>query len=216
LLEEGYVGSFSEIYVSWYEYIESQALFNDEIFLAKFAVTSPVYQEVLADWYWAESSRSTFSSSFNGAYATLYIIPQGPRDARIAGRKDAVPKGSWVQWEIHYRPNTSGSSNGFYRIYKDGRLYLSAENADVNGDTSMNNTMVMLGGTYTKLVWMENYPTCTVCSTKPGGNSENGTDACTLYKGWNGQSFSNPKCAPIDPPLPSFKRYFDDIIIMKK
>jgi hypothetical protein len=215
ILDEGVIGSFTEVYLSFYEYIESQALFNDEIFLAKFAVTSPVYQEVLADWYWAESSGSSFSPSFNGPYATLYIIPQGPRDARLAGKKAAVPKGSWVQWEIHYRPNTPGNTDGFFRIYKDGSSYLSVENADTNSNVDMTSMMIMVGGTYTKLVWMEDYPTCTVCSTKPGGDSENGTDACTLYKGWNGQLFSNPVCSPTDPSLPSFKRYFDDIIVMK-
>jgi hypothetical protein len=71
------------------------------------------------------------------------------------------------------------------------------------------------GGLYTKLVWMTDYPACSVpsgCSSGPG----EGTDACTAEMGWWGQPFGDPVCNPIDPPLPGFKRFFDDIIVMKR
>jgi len=202
--DEGIAGSFTEIYLSFYEWIDSSALFNDEFFLARFAVNSGVFQEVLADWYWAPG--------FNKPSATLYIVPQGQRSERLVGKSATVPTGKWVQWEIHYRPNTPGNSNGFFRIYKDGSLFVSAENADVNSTVSMANCSVSVGGVYTKLVWMKDYPTCTVCSSSPG----DGTDYCMSSKNWWGQSFSNPKCSPKDPPLPSFQRFIDDIILIKK
>lgn len=206
-LSEGHTGSFSEIYLSFYEYIQSTALFNDEFYLAKFDKNSPVFQEVVFDWFWAPG--------FNQPVATLYAVSQGNQYGRFASKTDTVPKGQWVQWEIHYRPNTSGNSDGFIVIYKDGSLYSSAENKDINGTADMSDMSVQAGGTYTKLVWMTDSPTCSIpsgCSTYPG----TGTDYCTVAQGWSNQTFSNPKCNPIDPPLASFKRYFDDIILMKK
>ena len=202
-LDGSVLGTYSEVYLSFYEYIESQALFNDEFFLARFGVSNP-FQEIIADWYWAPG--------FNKPSATLYAVSQGVADGRSAEKGATVPKGAWHQWEIHYRPNTSGSSNGFYRVYLDGTLFMSAENANLNATVSMNNADVQVGGVYTKAVWMMDYPTCKVCSTAPG----NGTDYCTRANNWDYESFSNPKCNPIDPPLASFKRYFDDIIVMKK
>jgi len=206
------LGKYSEVYLSFYEYIESHALFNDEFFLARFGVRDP-FQEILADWYWAPG--------FNQPRATLYEVSQGVRDGRMAQKSATVPKGAWHQWEIHYRPNTSGSSDGFYRIYLDGTLFLSAENANLNSTVNMNNADVQVGGVYTKGVWMLDYPTCSVpsgCSKYPG----EGTDYCSEHmrlpngSTWSNQSFAAPVCNPIDPPLAPFKRYFDDIIVMKK
>lgn len=196
----GQMGTFSEVYLSFYEYIESQALFNDEFFLARFAVDSP-FQEIILDWFWAPG--------FNQPKSTLYIVPQGVYTKRLAPKTADVPKGTWVQWEVHYRPNTSALNDGFFRVYKDGTLYTSVENVNLNGTRSMFNMSVHIGGVYTKLVWMTDSPTCSKCSSKPG----EGTDYCSASKKWFGQSFSSPHCGS---PLPPFKRYFDDIILMKK
>jgi hypothetical protein len=208
-LSSGVLGAFNEVYLSFYEYIESQALFNDEFFLARFSRDYP-FHEVILDWYWARNDDG--SPAFNGEIATLYAVPQGVWYGNAAGKTATVPKGLWVQWEIHYRPNTSGVSNGFIRVYKDGNLFTAAENVNLNGTVGMENMAVQAGGVYTKLVWMEDSPTCTVCSTAPG----NGTDYCTGSMHWAGQPFSSPYCGPTDPPLPSFKRYIDDIILLKR
>ena len=205
-LAPGNIGSFNEVYLSFYEYVDTAAVFNDEFFLAKFSVSGPTYQEVLADWFWAEKSGSL---AYNGTEATLYVLPQGSRSARLAGKTATIPKGSWVQWEMHYRPNTGGNSNGFYRIYRNGVLYTSVENANLNASVSMADCLVQVGGVYTRLVWMTDYPNCSSCSSAPG----EGTDYCTGYKGWVGQSFSSPVCGPSQA---SFKRYFDDIIVLKR
>ena len=210
-LSTGTIGTFAEAYLSFYEWIDSNALFNDEFFLARFAVSDP-FQEILADWYWAPG--------FNKPNATLYVVPQGVRTWRGGAKGATVPKGAWHQWEIHYRPNTSGASNGFYRVYLDGTLFTSVENANLNGTRSMTGMNIHVGGVYTKLVWMTNSPTCTVCSGAPGS----GTDYCTGSQHWSGQPFSAPICRSaayggaydgVDNPLPSFKRYLDDIIVMK-
>ena len=209
-LNSGYVGSFQELYFSFYEYVESQALFNDEYFQARFAVGSGSdFQEVILDWYWAEDSQGRLA--FNQQKATLYVIPQGVYTKRLAAKTDSIPKGSWVQWEILFRPNTVGQNNGLIRVYVNGTYYTGADNVQLVG-RSMEDCSVMAGGQYTKLVWMTDYPTCTKCSSVPG----DGTDFCTASMGFFGQSFSDPVCSPQDPPLPAFKRFIDDIILMKR
>jgi hypothetical protein len=212
-LMPGVVGSYTEVYLSFYEYIESQALFNDEFFLARFNVTDAqggFLHEVILDWYWALAEDGV-TPTYNGAKATLYAVPQGVTFGNLAGKTDTIPKGAWVQWEIHFKPNTPGNSDGFIRIYKDGTLYTSASNANLNGSTSMNNAAIQAGGVYTKLTWMDNYPTCTVCSSAPGS-----LDYCYSEQGMGqGQLFSSPYCYPTDPSLPSFYRWIDDIIVMK-
>jgi len=212
------IGSFSEAYLSFYEYIESQALFNDEIFLAKWWAGP---QEILVDWFWAYVG--TEQHSFNGPNAVLSAVSQGDENQGALSEwngiyRGPVPKGSWVQWEIHYRPNTPGNNDGFMRIYKDGSPYgRSLENDNLNGTVNMNNASMQVGGTYSKGVWMDDYPNCsppTGCSTHPGSS-----DMCTLLVNkpeWYANIFSHPICYPIDPALPSFNRYFDDIIIMKR
>ena len=148
--------------------------------------------------------------AFNGTKATLYVLPQGVRSARLAAKTATVPKGSWVQWEIHYRPNTSGNADGFARVYKNGTLFTHTENANINSTINMNNAAIQVGGVYTKLLWMKDYPACSICSKAPG----DGNDLCRKVRGY--QQFGNPYCAPTDPALPSFKRFFDDIIVLKK
>jgi len=207
-LSQGRTGSFEEIYLSFYEFLEPQALFNDEFILARIYVESP-FQEINLDWFWANDDAG--NAAFNAEHANLYIVPQGTVTARFDGTDYAVPKGAWVQWEVHYRPNSAGVEDGFFRVYKDGFLTVQAENVELNGG-DMTDAAVEAGGLYTKLVWMTDYPTCSECSTYPG----EGTDACTAEMDWWGQPFSDPVCAPTDPPLEEFRRFIDDIIVMKR
>jgi hypothetical protein len=205
------VNPFTEVYVSYYEYVDSTARFNDEWWQAQFYINDP-FQEIVLVWFWP--------ATFNATSASLYIIPQGVRyGGRHAVKSTTVPTGTWHQWEIHYKQNTItdgvANSDGFYRVYMDGTLWGSKENWNFNGTRNMNGMSVKVGGIYTKLVWMTDYPTCSVpsgCSAKPGS----GTDLCTVSQHWSGQSFADPVCNPIDPPLASYRRYFDDIILMKK
>jgi len=225
LIEEGYIGSFTEIYISWYEYLDDTALFNDEFIVQRMSKSGDKFQEINLDWFWAPG--------FNQPRANLYIVPQGTQSQRMSPKGAYVPNasssgnvGGWHQWEVHYRPNTpdgttindpdnpdvsvvNGSPNGFYRVYLDGELYNSAENRNLNADVDMTNMLVAVGGLYTKGVWtMDGAPSCAVCSTYPG----DGDDSCTLPN--TGQSFASPFCAPTDPPLASFNKYLDDIIVM--
>jgi hypothetical protein len=217
LLGSSKLGTFSEVYLSFYEYIESQALFNDEFFLARFSRSDP-FHEVILDWYWARNDAG--SPAFNGTKATLYAVPQGVRFGNVAGKTATVPKGAWVQWEIHYRPNSPGVADGFIRVYKDGTLFTSAANVNLNGTSAMSGvTAIQIAGVYTKLTWATtsppNCPAPISCSSAPGI----GTDLCytQVYKNTLGaNSFADPLCSPKDPAIPSFKRFIDDIIVLKK
>ena len=202
------VGTFSEIYLSYYEYTESQALFNDEYIISEFGLDG-ANQRIFIDWFWAGDSAGNMG--INGAYATLsFVNEQGPPDYTIYPKYAAVPKGAWVQWEIHLRPaSAAGVSDGFIRVYKDGVMYASSENKSFNYrfGKSGNSTYVVAGGLYNRLVWMNDYPTCTSCTDLGVG-----TDACTSAMDWWYLPFSSPACPPA---TPNFNKYFDDIILMK-
>ena len=208
-LNEGNTGSFSEIYLSFWEFTESQARFNDEYMIARFqAPVSSSVQDIIYDWMWAPT--------FNSTKATLYMVSEGEVTERWGGKSGNIPVGVWTQWEIHLRPNTPGQADGFSRVYQNGVLFTSADNKELFGpDAKMANTYVAAGGFYTKIVWMKDYPTCSIPSGCSAGPWE-GNDLCVVKNGWAGQSFANPRCAPTDPPLPSFKRFIDDVIVMKK
>ena len=205
-LRKDKIGSFTEVYLSWYEFTESQARFNDEYWLAQFLKRGPngeLYQEVIVDWMWVPN--------FNSTNSYLYFVPQsaagGGKSARYGGGQHTVPVGTWTQWEIHYRPNTSGSSNGFIRIYKDGTLWESAENKNLNGAVDMTNMTVQVGGVYTKLTWVLSGG---VCASSFGSGTDSGPRVT------NFSSCPCPNQCPPEGKVPVFKRYYDDIIILKK
>jgi hypothetical protein len=201
------IGAFSEVYVSWYDYNESQARVNDEYWLLQFMKRGPsdeLYQEVIVTWMWA---------GFNETSSPLFIVPQTEIDsigqtARYGGGQHTVDTSVWTQWEIHYRPSTSGNSNGFLRVYENGNLVESAENKNINNKADMSNMSINVGGVYTKLTWILSGGSC---ASEFGGGSDSGP---RVY------NFSNPcPCPNQCPPngyVPIFKRYFDDIIVMKK
>lgn len=222
--------TFDEVYISFYEYIQDTALFNDEFFLARFYKenTSGLVHEVIVEWFWARDSIGG-SNAFNGPVAEMVVNPQGKRYGLVGNKLAVVPSGAWVQWEIHYRPNTStggvANADGFIKIYKNGDLFTSASNVNLNGAEVMSGfTKIQITGVYTKLTWSTTKPVidggtgCPVpipCSSRPGV----GGDRCytTTYKNTLGANqFSNPLCNPTDPPLPTFRRWLDDIIVMKK
>jgi hypothetical protein len=227
-LSSGYLGNFTELYVSWYEFITSEAKFQDEFFQLwiKKTFSTNSYETIFLDWYWGTNSSGGLDYAANNTKATLYVVSEyrntdgnivgTPLMKRQGGKSLVVPLGSWNQWEVHYRQSTGSLTNGFMRIYKNGTLYWSVENANINGSVDMSNSFLQIGGTYTKLLWMTDYPTCTICSGRPGL----GNDLCNKVRGR--QSFGDPTCKPggtyngNDTPHSAFKRYFDDIIVMKK
>jgi len=228
VLEKNFTGSFNELYVSWYEYIESHARFNDEFFLMRLETSDSPWQEIIIDWYWGMDANE--KSIYNGEYATLYVVPQGVISDRHHIKFDKPASGSWVQWEVHFRP-TVGTNAGSVWIYKNGRMYGSVTNKTVT-TTNMANALVQIGGTYSLGCWAntisgkEAWPpeTCASDINLPNGCTENPGEgwnigACYPIEryspGWCG-SFAQPRCYPKQPTLSNFKRFIDDIIVMKR
>ena len=205
----GATGDFRELYLSWWEYTESTVRWNDEKFVTHFIKRLPndQFQEVIVDFMW--------SGSFNSTTAIWRVEPQGYALTTNLGldRQVTYPTDRWVQFEVWYKPNRAGSTDGFLRLYQDGvpiDLGDTVENANINGVESMSNCDVTVGGLYTKNIWMMDHPACTACSKGPG----EGTDYCKSAMGWDGFPFANPPAC--GNPVPEFSQYFDDIIIMKK
>jgi hypothetical protein len=200
------VGPYTEIYLSFYDYVDSTARFNDEYWIADF-FQAAVNKNVIAAWLWAGDSSGM---GYNGTYAELSAAnEQGPPDYSTRMGWKQIPSGRWVQWEVHFRPaSASRVSDGFIRIYKDGVLFGQSSNKSFCSDLKTGSS-VQAGGIYTLLSWATNYPTCTIAGSKIGS----GTDACMSSMKWWGQSFSSPH---LHPPLSPFKRYIDDVIVLKK
>jgi len=206
-LRSNRIGSFSEVYVSWYEYIESQARFNDEFWLLQFMKRDSndnLSQEVFATWWW---------SDFNDASSSLFFVSQSADESvgetrRFGGTGYTVPTGAWVQWEVHYRPNSTGNSDGFMRIYKDGTLWQGIEDRSFNYLVDMSNMSINIGGVYTKLTWLLSNGSCS-------SSFGSGTDSGPRVTSFSSPCYCTNQCPP-DGKVPIFKRYFDDIIILKK
>lgn len=66
--------------------------------------------------------------------------------------EDPHPLDAWVNWVVHIKLNSVGSSNGFIKLYKNSTLYLSDVDLNLRGssDTEGFNT-VWIGGTYSNL-----------------------------------------------------------------
>lgn len=214
-LEDGYSGAFSEIYLSFWEYTDSNARFNDEYLLAHIKDPNNV-DDLVFDFMW--------SPEFNSTQAYFRVVAEGlandtpghsPWDKGFV----TVPVGAWNQWEIHIRPGTPGQPDGFFKIYLNGEPYMERINTLILGEgRTFENGRILAGGFYTKIVWMKDYPTCSIpsgCLTWEERAAFTGSDLCVEQEGWWGQSFASPLCAPNDPPLPSFYRQIDDVIVLK-
>jgi len=230
-LNTGNTGSYTDLYASFYEYVDEAATFNDEWTIWRIATSTPAFTEIMVDWFWAYDP-ATMDGMYNSDYAELAFITQGTWTKGYWGVKRAkVPTagdiyGGWHQWEVWFHPNTIPDGlDGFLRVYLDGNLYASRENVKLTS-VSTDNFNVRLGGYYTKLVWTDYpYGGCPAvgdldvgrCCDKPGADACPGSaDWCSNESGWYGQQFSSPRCYPTDPALSSFNRYIDDVIVMKK
>jgi hypothetical protein len=82
------------------------------------------------------------------------------------------------------------------------------DNKNLNNKADMSNMSINIGGVYTKLTWILSNGSC---ASEFGGGSDTGP---RVY------NFSNlcpcPNQCPPNGYVPIFKRYFDDVIVMKK
>jgi hypothetical protein len=201
----GQLGAFSEVYISFYDYLDPNGTMNDEMYQAHFEQrdkAGTLTQEVILDWFGG--------SSYNNKAAPLVWEPQsaggGGITTAIYGPTLTLGWGTWTQWELEFKPNTSTGrvvkNDGLIRVYRNGTLVLQKANFNTNGTVDMSGMKVEAGGVYTRLNWAasETNHTCT-----PGPGNGVGYDRCS--------TFPNCRCGP---PTPSFHRYIDDVILLKK
>jgi hypothetical protein len=211
-LYEGNTGSFNEVYISAWIFDESQGRFNDENFFVRVLKTDTngnLAQELMGMTFGLGSS--TEDSGFNSISAKAIISGASTENGVTEtwwGRTLTGGWGNWTQWEFWYRPNAPGSSNGFARLYQNGTLIHKVENANINGSVNMSNSMLQIGGVYTKLTWLHSNG---ACSSFIGEGGDNGP----RVSNWN-ETCPCPNQCPPDGKVPIFKRYIDDVIFMKR
>lgn len=204
ILKPGAIGNSHEVYVSWWEYLDSGARLNGEMFLVAALNSS---QSDILDWW--DSPDNCLNGegpgpSYNCENAQIVISPQsntqgGVNNAYYVDYLDA-DLGSWRQYEYHFKANTPGSADGQAELYVDGKLFGSWTNKNFNANISMNGMEVDVGGVYTAGATTDS--TGTVCKLT----------GSTSYVHWC-SPFS--ACAPCPIP-PDFHRYWDDVIVLKK
>lgn len=206
------LGVNREVYLSWWEFLESQGRMNDEMYLAHFIkrglpggpLGSITFQEVIVDWF--QDSVGTINSTAG----RLVLEPQGGyvSTSFYTGNQEMAWGAGWTQWEVHFKANTPGVANGFTHIYKNGVLNTAWDNKNINGTADMAGMDIQVGGTYTRLVWRHTNGSCGTFigdgQTIPSnGHTETAWYRCT--------DFTACSCSPN---TPVFKRYLDDIIVM--
>ena len=214
-LQQGNIGSFNSVYLSYYEWLDSNATVNDEMFVANISVSgNGLLQEDVIDRL--AQSFNTLTPQFDVEVQSSCVTPLPSYCAGATGISHSyygnspnIGAGSWHQWEIEWTPNTSGSSNGSVQVYRDGTLIEGLTGVNINGTVSMANAKIQAGGVYSKLLWTNNgqVPPGGTCVSLGGGQG-------FAYLG-GGQSFAaiGAMCGP---PVPSFNRYIDDVIVIKK
>ncbi len=186
------------------------------MFTGRFFQSSP-FQELIADC----------QDGYNTDNVIMADFPQGgARSGSNYGDRIPYLRGEWVQWELHYRPNTTAGgiadNNGFLRRYRNGVLVKTWENANLNGTQNMRTGVgVEVGGVYTAINWAQD----------PYGLTGPVNDNCANWPGYyvawpypNAEGarvtdLASPLCANQFPPDGHghyFYRYLDDIIVMKK
>jgi Bacterial Ig-like domain (group 2) len=209
------MGSFSEIYISYWEYVDPNALFaSSDYFWGGIAVQGVCgqLQDVQLDAQFGKPNSSLTANMVVVADGTDYSGGSGgwPQCMGYYQYANQAPmtmnQGAWQQIEMDIFPSTTVSSpfsctqinnsgsdcvgNGHIDVWLNGNRIIHIVNADLNGTQSMAGADVGIGGTLTdfsQCVWTSG-PTAPPCTgTRPGGL----------------------------PPSP-FNRYFDDIIVFKK
>jgi hypothetical protein len=202
----GQLNTFTSVYLSYYEWLDSSAAINDELIVADISnsLSGVLQQEIVID---------RFGNTFNTLTPNILVESQGNASGAIGhsyyGPSPNIGAGSWHQWEIEWTPNSTSCSgttgNGSVQIYIDGTLKYNLTSACINGTVTMSgNSGLYAGGVNTKLIWTNN-----------GALPPSGT--CVAMGAGEGfsTSFSFSKidtyCGPL---APSFNRYIDDVIVM--
>ena len=196
-------GTYTELYMSFYEFTDSNARFNVEYIWGSNTknVDGSVYHRVNFNYF--------DTMKFNGTAAPYVVQGEGAAMDAYAwyGPYRTIPVGRWVQREVWHRPNTPGNRDGFIRFYEDGVLVQNEENVSTNGPADFRSgTWIQVGGLYTKHVWRLSDGSCSsAVGEGTGYDRETNWDACAC-----------PNQCPPSGTVPKFYRQLDDIIVMKR
>ena len=214
-----HVGTYRNLYMSWWIYVEDQARFTDEWYIARLVHDNGPngFQEIIFDYMFADKYNSTTSQ--------MRVEPEGHVSNNFGFQKQReMPRGAWTQIELWVRPNSPKKADGFTRMWVNGvRWDLGVENQNFTAEDTMQNVSIIIGGVYTKLIWMIDDPSikprtvtkCTKCSPAYGV----GGDGCRNYMYGSGlwkeiDIRTPPACGSLIS-QPYFKVFYDDIIILK-
>jgi len=215
-------GSYTDIYVSYWDWEDANALIPAEIFIADVSNCTqsacPItYQDFGFDWagqfppkYLSSPSNPMLVVTYmlgTGGNDLFYYPPCDPPNDGNPGNEDQgslcvlpINAGSWRQYEIWWHPNTENKGqakhDGFIRLYVDGRLTNSLTNFSPNGRRG--------SGTGNQLPTMQN--------PDPSAGLAVGGVITALCGSGRANPFS--VCSGMAPK--PFHRYIDDVILMKK
>jgi hypothetical protein len=199
-------GSFTDLYISSYEFLSTPMRLNDEFYIHRVQKTfadgnfQTIQNERFFDAeqdYNATKGRLTINifGTESGANNPPYEVVQNSDTNNITG--------AWVQWESWIHLNTSGQNDGFVRIYLNGQLAWSYSGSN-RGTLDMSNALVAIQGYYTREIWTSN-----------GALPPSGTCA-PLIESQSAAGYSSDQASDPCSPGQHFDMWIDDAIIMKK
>jgi IPT/TIG domain/Putative Ig domain len=213
--------SFTTMVVSWWECDDANQTFNDEMYGARL-VNSAGTQALVEDWDSCDTGNSACGIGFNARQTRFTLYNEqcptgacvGPNGGSSGYTLFSPNQGTWTQYEWHITPNTSGSSNGSFALYQNGVLLTQATNQNLQGATAMSPGYMQIGGVYTKLLWSTSTSSL-VCPTSmiQGGAHEVSGEYVTNFAA-NTTADGSSCLSAGQGPTSTFKRYFDDIIVV--
>lgn len=210
----------TEIYVSWYEYIDRQGKNNDETMLFAARKEGSGGNYMFCRWQYLNHMGS-WATAFNLDTGRLVLFCEGDTGVSTVSKSFAREPKNWInfgagrvrQWEVYWKPATNNEKNGTTRIYLNGILKEQFADTTFNFNYDMTGASIYIGGpTYTKINW---------------GDNERGM-ACAENIGQcdGGAAVGRPKnfkwpigCqnqAPPDGYVPIFRRFIDNIIVAQR
>lgn len=140
----------TELYLEWHEYFDSGYCWPSSS------------QKLIRIGFYDESfpeSRKEFGylvQTSNGDVNIQYFCGQwgNTTNCNVSGAVysgEAHPTNQWVKWGYWLKLNTSGSSNGFIKVYKNDVLYLDTGNVSLIGNDTKGVNFLWVGGNYSML-----------------------------------------------------------------
>jgi hypothetical protein len=221
---DGVLGTYTSMYISYWEYLDSNALYpNNDFPFLKLIPTAPLTCSGTTDIMFngnTAGSTSNTAESFGLQGESNYNL-SAPCNSQIAYNTDvqiSPNAGTWRQVEILVTPSTSvaappqvnpapgkcssptqaGCGNGRMTVYMDGKLIYDYPNANVNGTQDFTNAQIEIGGFYTDF-----------CMNPAGCGSTPYQTHCIPWSACPGPTpgYGAPS---------GFNRYWDDLVVMKQ